>query len=90
MIYESSVTAAELVAAIKADLDIIPLPSDLSFARWLGTLEQLAWSEVVRMRRAARVATENDKIALDVIYVPEGEDTVMACDVCNIYLNGVP
>lgn len=89
MIYESTVTAAELVAAIKAELEIIPLPGELSLARWLGTLEQLAWSEVVRMRRAARVATEDSKIALDVIYVPEGEDPVKACDVCTVYLNGM-
>ena len=89
MIYSSTVTAAELVAAVRSELEIIPLPAEASFARWLGSLEQLAWSEVIRLRRAAHVLVDGGKVILDGLYIPDGEDRVLASDVCNVYLDGL-
>lgn len=88
MIYSSSVTGAELVAAIKSELDIIPLPSDGTFVRWLCSLEQMVWSEIVRMRRVATLFADGGKLLLDGISVPSDEDGVLACDVCTVYYDG--
>ncbi len=89
MIYSSSYTGASLVESVKTELEVIPLPADSAFTRWLSSLEQLAWSEVIRMKRVARVITENGKLALGTITVPQDEDAVCAADVCAVYIDGV-
>ena len=89
MVYFSALTGEELVHSIKSELEIIPLPQDASFIRWLGSLEQLAWSEIVRMKRAAYMLIEDGKVILDDLFVPDGEDEVLATDVRNVYIGGV-
>ncbi len=89
MIYSSSYTGASLVDSVKTELEIIPIPADTAFMRWLSSLEQLAWSEVIRMKRVARVIAENGTLQLGGITVPTDEDTVSAADVCAVYIDGV-
>ncbi len=89
MIYTSSYTGASLVDSVRTELEIIPLPGDAAFIRWLSSLEQLAWSEVIRMKRVARVIAENGKLSLGGIRVPQDEDGVCAADVCTVYIDGV-
>lgn len=89
MIYTSSYTGASLVDSVKAELEVIPLPADTAFTRWLSSLEQLAWSEVIRMKRVARVLAENGRLQLGGISVPQDEDAVCAADVCAVYVDGV-
>jgi hypothetical protein len=88
MIYASSYTGASLVEAVKTELEVIPLPGDGAFTRWLSSLEQLAWSEVIRMKRVAHVILEGGSINLDGIAVPSDEDAVCAADVCAVYADG--
>lgn len=89
MVYFSALTGEELVSSIKSELEIIPLPQDASFIRWLGSLEQLCWSEIIRMKRAAYMLIEDGKILLDDLFVPEGEDEILATDVRSVYIDGV-
>lgn len=89
MIYSSSYTGASLVDSVKTELEIIPLPGDTAFTRWLSSLEQLAWSEVIRMKRVARLNNVNGSLHLDGINVPGDEDGVCAADVCTVYIDGV-
>lgn len=88
MIYSSSYTGASLVGAVKAELEVIPLPTDTALTRWLSSLEQLAWSEIVRMKRVGRLIVENGILRLDGIAVPQDEDEVCSADVCSVYIDG--
>ena len=88
MIYSSSYTGASLVESVKTELEVIPLPGDSAFTRWLSSLEQLAWSEVIRMKRVARIPSEGGMLSLDGISVPADEDAVCAADVYTVYVEG--
>ena len=88
MIYTSSYTGASLVEAVKSELEVIPLPGDTAFTRWLSSLEQLAWSEVIRMKRIAHATAENGILSLDGISVPQDEAPICSADVCAVYIDG--
>ncbi len=86
--YESSMSAAQLIALARDGVDIAPDIGDEYYLLWLNALESLLYSGVVRCTRSAECAVEDGRVDLAIITPPEGESGPRACDVCAVFADG--
>lgn len=87
--YRSEISAADFVAQIKAELDIVPAVPDHLFVRWLNALEQLLYTELVKAERWATVTVAGGQVDLSAIEPGEHEAPPAAWDVAALYADGL-
>ncbi len=88
MIYRAETGGRALIAQIRAELPITPLPPEATFLRWLSSLEALLWGEVVREKKTAPLTVAGGRCSLSSLPVGTGEGDVLAADLTAVYRNG--
>lgn len=88
MIYRAVTGGRELIARIREELPITPLPPEASFIAWLSSLESLLWGEIVRERKVASLTVVGGRCSLAAIPVGEGEGPVLSADLTAVYKSG--
>lgn len=84
--YDSGVTMEALAAMLQSEVDIADDISEESIYRWVSSLEQLLYSDVIRCYRAATVTLSEHSFLLSDIAVRDGERAVTFDDVAKIYV----
>lgn len=86
--FDSGITAKELINAIKIEADIALDIPDENYIQWLNSLEQLLYSEVIKEQKAfTHTLPDILPISLDEIDVSEGEAPLRYEDLHAIYVD---
>lgn len=87
--YDSGVKCSDFIDSITAEADIsIEIQSD-SWYRWLNTVEQFIYTEILDEYASAEINYTSDSVALSTLTVPSGCDSVTYDDVIAVYADGV-
>lgn len=87
--YDSGVKCSEFIDSITAEADIsIEIQPD-SWYRWLNTVEQFIYTEILDEYASAEINYTSDSVALSTLTVPSGCASVTYDDVIAVYADDV-
>lgn len=87
--YDSGVKCSDFINSIIGEADIsIEIQSD-SWYRWLNTVEQFIYTEILDEYASAEIDYVSDSVTLSTLTVPYGCDSVTYDDVIAVYADGV-
>lgn len=87
--YDSGVKCSDFINSIIGETDIsIEIQSD-SWYRWLNTVEQFIYTEILDEYASAEIDYASDSVALSTLTVPSGCASVTYDDVISVYADGV-
>lgn len=87
--YDSGVKCSDFINSIIGEADIsIEIQSD-SWYRWLNTVEQFIYTEILDEYASAEIDYASDSVALSTLTVPSGCASVTYDDVIAVYVDGV-
>lgn len=92
--YDSDITAADLISEIKDEIDIAAIIPDSAFIRWLNTVEQTVYTELIREMKLVHIAVEYDdgdipSFSLSDISLSGNEDPAIFDDIIKVYVDGI-
>lgn len=93
--YDSEVTTADLIAEIKDEIDIASIVPDTAFLRWLNTVEQTVYTELIREMRLVHIAVDyydgddTPSFSLSDIMTGDGEAEIIFDDIVKTYVDGI-
>ena len=92
--YDSDITAADLISEIKDEIDIAAIIPDSAFIRWLNTVEQTVYTELIREMKLVHIAVEYDdgdipSFSLPDISLSGNEDPAIFDDIIKVYVDGI-
>lgn len=87
--YDSGVMCSDFINSIIGEADIsIEIQSD-SWYRWLNTVEQFIYTEILDEYASAEIDYASDSVTLSTLTVPSGCASVTYDDVIAVYADGV-
>lgn len=87
--YDSGVKCSDFINSIIGEADIsIEIQSD-SWYRWLNTVEQFIYTEILDEYASAEINYTSDSVTLSTLAVPSGCASVTYDDVIAVYADGV-
>lgn len=87
--YDSGVKCSDFINSIIGEADIsIEIQSD-SWYRWLNTVEQFIYTEILDEYASAEIDYASDSVTLSTLTVPSGCSSVTYDDVIAVYADGV-
>lgn len=86
--YSNGIKASDFIAQVRSETDITPAIPDTSYVRWLTSLEQLLYSEIIREERLVSVSIAEGMIDLSSVAVNDGEKQLAADDVISVFIDG--
>lgn len=86
--YDSGITAASLIAIVKAEADISVVVTDASYYRWLNEVEQMLYTEIIKELKVATISTPSSPVAMTEIAPAASESQAIVEDVIKIYADG--
>lgn len=87
--YDSGVKCSDFINSIIGEADIsIEIQSD-SWYRWLNTVEQFIYTEILDEYASAEIDYASDSVTLSTLTVPSGCASVTYDDVISVYADGV-
>jgi hypothetical protein len=87
--YDSGVKCSDFINSIVGEADIsIEIQSD-SWYRWLNTVEQFIYTEILDEYASAEIGYASDSVTLSTLTVPSGCASVTYDDVIAVYADGV-
>lgn len=87
--YDSGVKCSDFINSIIGEADIsIEIQSD-SWYRWLNTVEQFIYTEILDEYASTEIDYASDSVTLSTLTVPYGCDSVNYDDVIAVYADGV-
>lgn len=88
--FNSGISAKDLVAQLKNEVDVaIPIPN-VSYVSWLNSLEQLLYTELIQEQGVLELdSVSSGVIGIDTLNVPNGENAVRFEDIHAIYADDV-
>ena len=94
MLYDSAVTTADFINGIKDEIDIASAVPDSAFVRWLNTVEQTVYTELIREMRSVHLTVDyvdgdTPSFSLSDIVPSDGEDPVIFDDILKVYVDGI-
>ena len=94
MLYDSAVTTADFITEIKDELDIASVVPDSAFIRWLNTVEQTVYTELIREMRSVHltvdyVGGDTPSFSLSDIVPSDGEEQAIFDDILKVYVDGI-
>ncbi|MBQ4556519.1 MAG: hypothetical protein IJA60_02595 [Clostridia bacterium] len=90
--FKSTITAKELIAELKNEVDIAIPISDASYVLWLNALEQLLYTEIIQQQKCfAKSIVDSSVHLLSVCDIPVSEDEspVRFEDIYAVYVDDV-
>lgn len=94
MLYDSAVTTADFILGLRDELDIASIIPDSAFIRWLNTVEQTVYTELIREMRSVHLTVDyvdgdTPSFSLSDIVPSNGEDPVIFDDILKVYVDGI-
>ena len=94
VLYDSAVTTADFINGIKDEIDIASAVPDSAFVRWLNTVEQTVYTELIREMRSVHLTVDyvdgdTPSFSLSDIVPSDGEDPVIFDDILKVYVDGI-
>lgn len=94
MLYDSAVTTADFILGLRDELDIASIIPDSAFIRWLNTVEQTVYTELIREMRSVHLTVDyvdgdTPSFSLSDIVPSDGEDPVIFDDILKVYVDGI-
>lgn len=94
MLYDSAVTTADFILGLRDELDIASIIPDSAFIRWLNTVEQTVYTELIREMRSVHLTVDyvdgdTPSFSLSDIVPFDGEDPVIFDDILKVYVDGI-
>lgn len=84
--FDSGITASNLIEQIKDEADIALPVSDEIYISWLNALEQLLYTEVIQEQGKIEIDGVGDKVInISALAVPDGENAVRFEDIYAVY-----
>lgn len=93
--YDSEVTTADFIGGIKDEIDIASVIPDSAFVRWLNTVEQTVYTELIREMRLVHMPVDGTdgggtpSFSLSDIVPRDGEGPVIFDDIIKIYVDDI-
>lgn len=93
--YDSEVTTADFINGIKDEIDIASVVPDTAFVRWLNTVEQTVYTELIREMRLVHMAVDyhngddTPSFYLSDITPNYDEGEVIFDDIVKAYVDGI-
>lgn len=93
--YDSEVTTADFINGIKDEIDIASVVPDTAFVRWLNTVEQTVYTELIREMRLVHMAVDyhngddTPSFYLSDITPDYDEGEVIFDDIVKAYVDGI-
>lgn len=93
--YDSEVTTADFINGIKDEIDIASVVPDTAFVRWLNTVEQTVYTELIREMRLVHMAVDyhngDDTPSFYLSDITPGYDEgeVIFDDIVKAYVDGI-
>lgn len=87
--YDSGIKCADLINSVISEADISIMVSDESWYRWLSSVEQFIYTEIVNEYASYDVEFSGEKIALSSITVPSDCDKLTYDDIVAVYADGI-
>lgn len=86
--FDSGISAKDLVAQLKDEADVAVPISNLSYIQWLNSLEQLIYTEIIQEQGKIEVKSgSRPYIEIDTLTVPSGESSIRFEDVYAVYVD---
>ena len=94
VLYDSAVTTADFILGLRDELDIASIIPDSAFIRWLNTVEQTVYTELIREMRSVHLTVgyvdgDTPSFSLSDIVPSVGEDPVIFDDILKVYVDGI-
>lgn len=94
VLYDSAVTTADFILGLRDELDIASIIPDSAFIRWLNTVEQTVYTELIREMRSVHLTVDyvdgdTPSFSLSDIVPSNGEDPVIFDDILKVYVDGI-
>ena len=94
VLYDSAVTTADFILGLRDELDIASIIPDSAFIRWLNTVEQTVYTELIREMRSVHLTVDyvdgdTPSFSLSDIVPSDGEDPVIFDDILKVYVDGI-
>ena len=94
VLYDSAVTTANFILGLRDELDIASIIPDSAFIRWLNTVEQTVYTELIREMRSVHLTVDyvdgdTPSFSLSDIVPSNGEDPVIFDDILKVYVDGI-
>ena len=94
VLYDSAVTTANFILGLRDELDIASIIPDSAFIRWLNTVEQTVYTELIREMRSVHLTVDyvdgdTPSFSLSDIVPSDGEDPVIFDDILKVYVDGI-
>ena len=94
VLYDSAVTTADFILGLRDELDIASIIPDSAFIRWLNTVEQTVYTELIREMRSVHLTVDyvdgdTPSFSLSDIVPSGGEDPVIFDDILKVYVDGI-
>lgn len=83
--YDSKVSVAEVVRMLESEVDIQSAIDYNSCARWITSLEQLIYTDIVKDYRSTEVLLQGDVLCIDQIFVEEGYNKPTFDEIVKVY-----
>lgn len=95
VLYDSAVTTADFIMGLRDELDIASIIPDSAFIRWLNTVEQTVYTELIREMASVHIPVEyygggdTPSFSLSDIAVQDAADPVIFDDILKVYVDGI-
>lgn len=86
--YDSKIKLSDLVDIVKGEVDIAPAISEGSCARWVSSLEQQLYTDIIGFFRSYDRPIESGGFDITTIPAASGEDEVRFDDIVKLYDDG--
>lgn len=88
--FDSGVTATALIAMANNEIDVAITISNDSYIRWINSLEQMLYGEIIKERKTVVIEEPESTIVLSTDIPPEtGEIQMRFEDIALVYADGV-
>lgn len=83
--YDSNVTIKELINMLKSEVDVVSDIQDDYVCRWVSSLEQLLYEDVLKFYRTTTVTLQNGSFSISLLEKGEGEKAPIFDDIVKVY-----
>ncbi len=83
--YDSGLKVSDIIPMLESEVDINPFLNYEYISRWISSLEQLIYTDIIKDYRSAIVPLDIDQFDLDAIVPPDGCRYVTFDDIVKVY-----
>ncbi len=83
--YDSKMTVSDVISTLKNEVDIASDIPEAPYIRWISSLEQLLYSDIIRFYRSCDVAFDGKSFEISSLPTVEGQASATFDDIAKIY-----